>query len=135
MVGDEACVCGLGLEMRREATTHAVVVGTTVVVVVVVAVAVVAPAVVVVIVVVVVVGLGFKHGEQRRHGMLREREQDNETTVLCVLYTHHESRMKLTLCGERIDEIYYILCVLKCILEKVVVAPFFYFFYCEMVLI
>ena len=101
------------------------VVATTVVVV-----AVVAAAVVVVIVVVVVVGLGFKHGEQRRHGMLRERE--NETTVLWV---HREGRMKLTLCGERIDEIYYILCVLKCILEKVVVAPFFHFFYCEMVLI
>ena len=97
---------------------------TVVVVVAVVAVAVVAPAVVVVIVVVVVVGLGFKHGEQRRHGMLRERE--NETTVLCV---HRECtcRMKITLCGERIDEIYYILCVLKCILEKVVVAPFFIF--------
>ena len=28
----------------------------------------------------------------------------------------------------RIDEIYYILCVLKCILEKVVLAPFFIFF-------
>ena len=44
-------------------------------------------------------------------------------------------RMKLILCGERIDETYYILCVLKCILEKVVAAPCFYFFYCEMVLI
>ena len=86
--------------MRRQETTHAVVV--VIIVVVAVVVAAVAAAVVVVIVV-VVVGLGFKHGEQRRHGVLRERE--NERTVLCV---HHESRMKFTLCGERIDGIYYI---------------------------
>ena len=100
--------------MRRVATSLAVV-----------AAAVVAAAVVVVIVVVVVVvvGLGFKHGEQRRRGVLRERE--NETTVLCV---HRGGRMKLTLCGERIDEIYYILCVLKCILEKGGGCSFFLFF-------
>ena len=59
-------------------------------------------------------------------GFLREKNR------LCV-YT---IQIKLTLCGERIDEFYYIFCfeILKCILEKVVVVSLF-LFYCEMVLI